>query len=67
MPIAAIGSGLGNEDNSDFFKGINSLESSNKKCGIIWFMSGLVTFILTTIVLILNKSDVLNATNFFRY
>ncbi len=64
MPIAMIGSGLGNVDNSNFFKGENSLQSSNKKCGMIWFLSGLVTFIITAIVLIINKSDILNATSF---
>ena len=53
MPIAMIGSGLGNVDNSDFFKGKNSLQSSNKKCGMIWLLSGLVTFIITAIVFII--------------
>ncbi|MGG7059355.1 hypothetical protein ACQPUZ_13845 [Clostridium tertium] len=64
MPISMISSGLGNAGNSDFFIGKNSLESSNKKCGMIWFISGLVTFIITTIVLIINKSNILNATSF---
>ena len=64
MPIAMIGSGLGNVDNSDFLKGKKSLQSSNKKCGMIWLLSGLVTFIITAIVLIINKSDILNATSF---
>ena len=64
MPISMISSGLGNAGNSDFFRWKNSLESSNKKCGMIWFISGLVTFIITTIVLIINKSNILNATSF---
>lgn len=64
MPIAVMGSGLSNESNNDFLNGINPLESSNKKCGMIWFISGLVTFIITIIVLIINKSDILNATSF---
>ena len=64
MPISVISSGLGNAGNSDFFSGKNSLESSNKKCGMIWFISGLVTFIITTTVLIINKSNILNATSF---
>ncbi|MDB2093951.1 hypothetical protein [Clostridium paraputrificum] len=64
MPIAMIASGLGNVDNSNFFKGKNSVQSSNKKCGMIWFLSGLVTFIITAIVLIINRSDILNATSF---
>ena len=62
--IAMIGSGLGNVDNSDFLKGKKSLQSSNKKCGMIWILSGLVTFIITAIVLIINKSDILNTTSF---
>ena len=64
IPIAMIGSGLGNVDNSDFLKGKKSLQSSNKKCGMIWLLSGLVTFIITAIVLIINKSDILNTTSF---
>ena len=64
MPISMISSGLGNAGNSDFFIGKNFLESSNKKCGMIWFISGLVTFIITTIVLIINKSNILNAKTF---
>lgn len=64
MPIAMIGSGLGNVDNSDFLKGKKPLQSSNKKCGMIWILSGLVTFIITAIVLIINKSDILNTTSF---
>ena len=64
IPIAMSGSGLGNVDNSDFLKGKKSLQSSNKKCGMIWILSGLVTFIITAIVLIINKSDILNTTSF---
>lgn len=59
-----LGSGLGSKDNSDIFKDKNSLESSNKKCGLIWFVSGLVTFIITATVLVINKSNILNATTF---
>lgn len=64
MPIAMIGSGLGGKDNSDIFKDKNLLESSNKKCSLIWILSGLVTFIITAIVLIINKSNILNARTF---
>ena len=64
MPIAMIGSGISNIDNNDFFNTKNPLKSSNKKCGMIWFVSGLATFIITTIVLTINKSYILNATNF---
>ena len=64
MPIVIIGSGLGNTVNSDFSKNKNLLEDYNKKCGMIWFISGIVTFIITTIVLIVNKSDILSATSF---
>lgn len=63
MPIAMIGSGLGGADNSYFFNDKNSLEYSNKKCGLIWFISGIVTLIITIIVLIINKADILNDTN----
>ena len=64
IPITMLGSGLGSKDNSDIFKDKNSLESSNKKCGLIWFVSGLVTFIITATVLLINKSNILNATTF---
>lgn len=64
MPIAMIGSGLGGKDTNDIFKDKNSLESSNKKCSLIWIVSGLVTFIITAILLIINKSNILNAKTF---
>lgn len=64
MPIAMIGSGLCGKDTNDIFKDKNSLESSNKKCSLIWIVSGLVTFIITAIVLIINKSNILNAKTF---
>ena len=64
MPIAVISSGLGTEDNNDFLNGINLIKSYNKKCGMIWFISGLFTFIITIIVLMINKSDILSATSF---
>ncbi|MBC5628653.1 hypothetical protein H8S20_07100 [Clostridium sp. NSJ-6] len=64
MPIAVIGSGLGEENNNDFLNGINPIKSSNKKCGMIWFISGLATFIITIIVLMINKSDILSTTSF---
>lgn len=64
MPIAMISSGLGGDANSDFLKDKNSLESLNKKFGLIWIISGVVIFIITTIVLIINKTEILNATNF---
>lgn len=64
MPIVIIGSGLGNTANSNFSKNKNLLEHYNKKCGMIWFISGIVTFIITTIVLTVNKSDILSATSF---
>lgn len=64
MPIVIIGSGLGNTANSNFSENKNLLEHYNKKCGVIWFISGVVTFIITTIVLIVNKSDILSATSF---
>ena len=64
MPIAVMSSGLGNEGNNDFLNGINPIESTNKKCGMIWLISGLATFIITILVLIRNKSDILNATSF---
>lgn len=64
MPIAVMGSGLGNEGNNDLFNDINLLKSFNKKCGMIWFISGLVTFIITVMILIINKADILNAKSF---
>lgn len=64
VPITIIASGLGNKDNSDIFNDNNSLEPSNKKCSLIWFVSGLVTFIITATVLIINKSNILNTTTF---
>ena len=46
------------------FNDKNALESFNKKCGLIWFVSGLVTFIITATALLINKSNILNAITF---
>ena len=64
LPITTLGSGLDSKDNNDIFNDKNSLKSFNKKCGLIWFVSGLITFIITATVLLINKSNILNATTF---
>ncbi|MDU5263385.1 MAG: hypothetical protein E6176_13280, partial [Clostridium celatum] len=64
IPLTMLGSGLCSKDDSNIFNDKNALESFNKKCGLIWFVSGLVTFIITTTVLLINKSNILNAITF---
>ena len=64
IPLTMLGSGLSSKDDSNIFNDKNVLESFNKKCSLIWFVSGLVTFIITATVLLINKSNILNATTF---
>lgn len=64
IPLTMLGSGLCSKDDSNIFNDKNALESFNKKCGLIWFVSGLVTFIITATALLINKSNILNAITF---
>lgn len=64
IPISSILSGLDSPYNNDFSKNKNLIEYNNKKCSIIWFISGFFTLVITSIVLILNRSSILNTTNF---
>lgn len=64
IPISIIGSGLGSKETATFSTNTSLLESSNKKCGLIWIISGLATLIITIMVIILNKSDIITAKTF---
>lgn len=64
IPITMIGAGIGYEYKVDSSNSTNKLVSANKKCSLIWIISGIVTLIITVIVLLLNKSNIVNATNF---
>ena len=64
IPASIIGSGLGSKETVTFSTNTNLLKSSNKKCSLIWIISGLATLIITVIVLILNKSDIITSKTF---
>lgn len=64
IPIAMIGSGFGDNDKEYLSKNTNTLVSANKKCSLIWSISGIFTLLITIIILITNKSDIINATTF---
>ncbi len=64
IPISIIGSGLGSKETATFSTNTSLLESSNKKCGLIWIISGLAILIITIMVIILNKSDIITAKTF---
>ncbi|OFI06686.1 hypothetical protein CLOACE_08410 [Clostridium acetireducens DSM 10703] len=60
IPIAMLFSGLSDDKKVAYFKDTNSVASANRKCSLIWSISGVFTLLLTTIFLILNKSAVYN-------
>jgi hypothetical protein len=64
MPIVMIFSGAGDDGKNDFYKNTNLLASANKKCSLIWSISGICTLVITIIVLIVNKSNIINANTF---
>lgn len=64
IPASIIGSGLGSKETFTFSTNTNLLKSSNKKFSLIWIISGLATLIITVIVLILNKSDIITSKTF---
>lgn len=60
MPIAMFFSGFSDEKRKAFSKDTNTLALANRKCSLIWSISGVCTLLLTIILLILNKSAVYN-------
>ncbi len=64
IPASMIGTGLSSNETVTFSTNTNLLKSSNKKCSLIWIISGLATLIITVIVLILNKSDIITSKTF---
>lgn len=64
MPIVMIFSGVGYDGKNDFYKNTNLLAFANRKCSLIWSISGICTLVITIIVLIVNKSNIINANTF---
>ncbi|EKO1912041.1 hypothetical protein PZQ55_001073 [Clostridium botulinum] len=60
VPIAMFFTGFSERDREHLCKNTNNLASVNRKCSLIWSISGVCTLLLTIISLILNKSDVYN-------
>ncbi|WP_315078609.1 hypothetical protein [uncultured Clostridium sp.] len=58
VPMAMIFSGFSDDKKISLSKSTSTLASANKKCGLIWSISGVCTLLLTIILLILNKSDI---------
>ncbi len=58
IPMAMIFSGFSDDKKISLSKGTSTLASANKKCSLIWSISGICTLLLTIILLILNKSDI---------
>lgn len=52
--------GFSERDREHLYKNTNNLASVNRKCSLIWSISGVCTLLLTIISLILNKSDIYN-------
>ncbi|NFG25419.1 hypothetical protein FDF11_03745 [Clostridium botulinum] len=58
IPMAMIFSGFSDDKKISLSKGTSTFASANKKCSLIWSISGICTLLLTIILLILNKSDI---------
>ena len=58
VPFAMIVSGINNKNKLSINK--NALASVNRKCSLIWSISGLFTLLLTIIIIILNKASIIN-------
>lgn len=56
MPIAMLFTGFSDDKKISFPKNSETLALTNKKCGLIWSISGVCTLILAIIFLILNYS-----------
>lgn len=60
MPIAMTVSGVGDDRKNNLSKNANILTSTNRKCSLLWNISGICTLLLTIIGLILNQSSIFN-------
>ncbi|MBD5642514.1 hypothetical protein HYH96_01190 [Clostridium botulinum] len=60
IPIAMFFNGFSDGEREYLCKDTNKLASVNRKCSLIWSISGVCTLLLTIISLILNKSDIYN-------
>lgn len=58
IPTAMLFTGLSDDKTDDFSKYTNTLGFVNRKCSLIWSISGACTLLLTMIFIILNKSTV---------
>ncbi|MBZ9692265.1 hypothetical protein [Clostridium sp. M14] len=58
VPIAMIYSGFSDDKKISLSKSTSTLALANKKCSLIWSISGACTLLLTIIMLLLNKSDI---------
>lgn len=61
IPIAMIFNGFLDDKIEVCSKDTNTLAFVNRKCSLIWSISGACTLLLTMILIILNKSTVYNA------
>ncbi len=60
IPIAMTFNGFSDDKIEALSKDTNTLALANRKCSLIWSISGVCTLLLTIILLILNKSAVYN-------
>ncbi|APC79870.1 TPA: hypothetical protein ACXDAZ_000527 [Clostridium botulinum] len=61
VPMVTFFTGFSERDREHLYKNTNNLASVNRKCSLIWSISGVCTLLLTIIIsLILNKSDIYN-------
>lgn len=60
MPIASTFTGISDDKKEDYNKISNVIALKNKKFSLIWTLSGVSLFLLSVILLILNKADLYN-------
>ncbi|ACA53814.1 hypothetical protein FDC45_01595 [Clostridium botulinum] len=60
IPLAMFFNGFSDGEREHLCKNTNKLASVNRKCGLIWSISGACTLLFTMILLILNKSNIYN-------
>ncbi|WP_035290492.1 membrane protein [Clostridium sp. KNHs214] len=60
IPVAMIFTGFSDDKSVAYPKDTSTLALANRKCSLIWSISGACTLLLTIIFLILNKSTVHN-------
>lgn len=58
MPLATTFIGISHDESENFSKNKNKLDFINRKCSLIWIITGIGTLLLAIVLLMINKTSI---------